>query len=404
MSEIISLLQPIFNLFFSFLTVATHSPWQIRAVFSCFAVIWLGIVIALVKEVLSLPAKTRQWSDNLFIAGAIALGLTLALFSNYSFSAIRPSQLLVALVPIGLVSFPSVILVLLIQKFAKNKFSRKLVQGLILLPWIIFVLAYVMILYEFAQPYPVASEYFKLNAAIKNTCLLDPQRDHCPQTLEEISYIEPVEFKRLSAKTNFVYTYNPVTNNYTFIARPRKDHAVIFDQRLIPLYGVDFKEYDVSTWWDKEKISNPPPFFGPWELPKWEDKPIVTQEPLDPARPETIPPTLIPTMLPTPTSVIKPQSKSISLSVHTIEFVKNTPVSYGTDVRVKLYTQDGKFIEEKTPSPYVQNGPLGSGGNASFSVLPGTYQAVATRGSLTSTCTVTVPNTVANECVVKLGE
>ena len=115
------------------------------------------------------------------------------------------------------------------------------------------------------QPNPQASVYFPLNAAIKNTCYLDPKMIHCPRTLEDLIAIQPEDFMSYLNQAHLTYSYYPETNKYTLIARYNKHWAVIFDSRLKndSTGSPDFVEVKVSTC-GKDHIANPPNFPGPW--------------------------------------------------------------------------------------------------------------------------------------------
>jgi len=123
----------------------------------------------------------------------------------------------------------------------------------------------------FANPLgnPQATRFAALHAAIKNTCFIHPERLHCPTTLEEISYIEPKNYESMINSTQASYQYYPEENNYTFIVRYAPTRAVIFDQRLVPLHGVDFKEYNVQVF-GTDRISNPPDFLEEVTFEEWQ--------------------------------------------------------------------------------------------------------------------------------------
>lgn len=119
---------------------------------------------------------------------------------------------------------------------------------------------------------PQASRFFVLHAAIKNTCLYDPQRVNCPQKVSDLGIIEPREYGIADAQTEMHYEYNPANNNYTFMVRYSPSGLVIFDQRLVESVGVDFKDYRVQKepTSDYDRVIDPPPFAGPWDqVPKW---------------------------------------------------------------------------------------------------------------------------------------
>jgi hypothetical protein len=242
------------------------------------------------KKSLGVPRKSKAWSDWVFLVGSgillLELGTAFWEFVSLMSSDLGAKPTLVSIVALGAVlltsflgvwSLPFVISTLGARIFLKRKLASWLNQLLLLLPTIpLLLLMGVISLFLFnvmGRHTLFASRYFKLHAAIKNTCLLDPQRHNCPTELVGISYIEPDEFRSLAADTDFVYRYDPATNQYTFIARPFTDKAVVFDQRLIPLIGVDFEEYDVVTDSSgQDRLLNPPPFSGPWELSKFKQR------------------------------------------------------------------------------------------------------------------------------------
>ncbi len=118
---------------------------------------------------------------------------------------------------------------------------------------------------------PEADRFFVLNAAIKNTCFMDPKKIGCPHNLTELSYLEPVEFAKATKSAQMTYQYDPADNQYTFIVRYNRSQAVIFDLRLVKTDGIDFREVKIQTWWvGADRVENPPAFPGPWNnLPKW---------------------------------------------------------------------------------------------------------------------------------------
>lgn len=122
--------------------------------------------------------------------------------------------------------------------------------------------------------YPPSARYHVLNAAIKNTCFLDPQRNNCPKTAEGVISIEDVKFRNLTKDAHLTYKYYPETNEYTLIIRNnnlRKNNSrvAIFDPRLTTVKnygkGVDFIDTRVIYCDGKYTLVNPPPFPGPWD-------------------------------------------------------------------------------------------------------------------------------------------
>ena len=122
--------------------------------------------------------------------------------------------------------------------------------------------------------FPPSAHYHVLNAAIKNTCFLDPQRNHCPGTVQDIINIEPERFTTLTKNAHLTYEYYPQTNEYTLIIRnnnlKENDYRVaIFDPRLTSVKnygrGLDFLDTQVVYCNGKYILTDPPPFPGPWD-------------------------------------------------------------------------------------------------------------------------------------------
>ncbi|MCD8484549.1 hypothetical protein LRY65_05695 [Candidatus Woesebacteria bacterium] len=116
---------------------------------------------------------------------------------------------------------------------------------------------------------PGGSQFHVLHAAIKNTCLIDAARENCPQTLEELSYIEPAAFARAQEFTQMQYQYDAETNQYSLVIRYNPQRAVVFDQRLHAVYGLDFHEYSVALL-GTDRLKEAPAWSGPWMFPDWD--------------------------------------------------------------------------------------------------------------------------------------
>ncbi len=116
---------------------------------------------------------------------------------------------------------------------------------------------------------PQASRFFIVNAAIKNTCFMDPDRENCPTRAEEIAYIEPAQYKMLEDCCQVNYQYHPETNLYSLVVRYTPTKAVVFDWRFTHETSIDFKEYDVSLF-GRDHLVNPPEWDGPWYFEDWE--------------------------------------------------------------------------------------------------------------------------------------
>lgn len=178
------------------------------------------------------------------------------------------------------VVFLLVWMIKLVDRIEKNKLARifyfiiSVIGSLAL--FIITSIAAIIILYLagiIPYDYPPSYDYHILNAAIKNTCFLDPQKNHCPKTVQDLINIEPEHFKALTKNAHLTYQYYPQTNEYTLIVRnndlKRNDYrVVIFDPRLTTLKnygrGLDFLDAKVMECNGKFLLKNPPPFPGPW--------------------------------------------------------------------------------------------------------------------------------------------
>ena len=167
--------------------------------------------------------------------------------------------------------FDAVILSRLALAKQNKPASLLVLSGLSLFALYPFLFVLIIGVEVFVQPLgnPQSTRFAVINAAIKNTCFMDPVRKNCPQTLEEISYIEPQYYKDLRTETQVSYNYYPDINLYTLVVRYSPTRAVIFDWRLTETTGVDFGEYEVALV-GKDRIKNPPNFEGPWTFPEWD--------------------------------------------------------------------------------------------------------------------------------------
>ncbi len=132
----------------------------------------------------------------------------------------------------------------------------------------------------FRDDLPPSTQFHNLNAAIKNTCFLDPEKKHCPYTVEEIIQIEPQTFIKQTKDVRLTYQYYPETNDYTLIIRNvdpavNNDRVAIFDSRFPKIkntygsrsYGanIDFVEERIIKCNGKYQLLDQPPFDGPWD-------------------------------------------------------------------------------------------------------------------------------------------
>lgn len=117
----------------------------------------------------------------------------------------------------------------------------------------------------------------QMNAAIKNTCLVDPLKQNCPQNLEQVLILYPEDFEKIQKEFALTYTYYPETNNYTLIGRAKDPYTfsikyagnvAVFDQRLVGSEiskGFDFIDTRAYSCGGEFRLKNPLPFPGPWD-------------------------------------------------------------------------------------------------------------------------------------------
>ncbi|MEK7526548.1 MAG: hypothetical protein AAB546_03655, partial [Patescibacteria group bacterium] len=126
--------------------------------------------------------------------------------------------------------------VILVFKKIKSVLLKTISFALLLCFWVFTALVgfFAFLIITEIHGQPVGSEYFTLNAAIKNTCYLDPERLHCPKTLDELISIEDRKFKKYLIDSSLYYEYRPETHEYTLIAlKKNSERGVIFDPRFI---------------------------------------------------------------------------------------------------------------------------------------------------------------------------
>ncbi len=144
--------------------------------------------------------------------------------------------------------------------------GRVLLVCIAVYPFLAFLGIFAWLRYE---TNPAGSQFHVLHAAVKNTCLIDPERENCPHTLEELSYIEPEAFARAEAFTQMQYQYDLESNQYSLVIRYTPERAVVFDQRLHDEYGLDFHEYSVQLL-GQDRLKNAPDWNGLWTFSDWE--------------------------------------------------------------------------------------------------------------------------------------
>lgn len=163
---------------------------------------------------------------------------------------------------------PSLFLKGLKDKWLKFLYAGVSIPLFIFLSLFLFVL--IMIFYGEEYDQPIASKYFPLNAGIKNTCYLDPERKNCPKSVEELINIESIYFKNLTQNVALKYEYYPDTHWYSLVVIEKDTlKGVIFDPRLkdVKNYGYQDDYFDITASYcgGKYSVDNPPQLKGPWD-------------------------------------------------------------------------------------------------------------------------------------------
>lgn len=161
-----------------------------------------------------------------------------------------------------------VLLDVFIFKKSKNLVVRiiSLMVSVLLVTFLGFASLLLREIYFELYDFPIASEYFVLNAAVKNTCYLDPQRNHCPKSLEDLIAIEPERFREMLRGKEAYYWYYPERNEYTLLVRHDSHRGVIFDPRFSEISGyADFANITLRKCGGKLEILTPLPIDGPWK-------------------------------------------------------------------------------------------------------------------------------------------
>lgn len=148
------------------------------------------------------------------------------------------------IVVFGLFNFGLVIISIWLYMLIKPNLGKVLVIAFFLESIILGNLGILVALIVFSEAWfqPVASEYFVLNAAIKNTCFEDPDKRNCPVDLNGVIAIENKIFSNLLQGKSAFYNRDPQSGNYTLIVHHDRHRSVIFDSQLPQLsgYGADF--------------------------------------------------------------------------------------------------------------------------------------------------------------------
>lgn len=103
------------------------------------------------------------------------------------------------------------------------------------------VVAFIIIIINQGEAYLTQPNHI-VNAAVKNTCYLDPLRRNCPTNLDQLKIIIPRDIQNNLSIQNISYTYYPFEHQYTLIFKTAPNFYAIFDPRLqhYHQYGFDF--------------------------------------------------------------------------------------------------------------------------------------------------------------------
>lgn len=112
-------------------------------------------------------------------------------------------------------------------------------------------------------------DHHTLNAAVKNTCLLDPTQENCPQKLEDIRIIVPEVYDRVLAQAQVKYEYNSEENTYILVIRYNPVRAAVFSNRFENSsdWKADYKEHEIEIW-GQDRLKDPL-LPGDWTFPEW---------------------------------------------------------------------------------------------------------------------------------------
>lgn len=156
--------------------------------------------------------------------------------------------------------------VLLYKKYKPAEFFYGLLLSIAVHGLVLF-LSYFTIIYLFETKDDSNSiEFFPLNAAIKNTCILDPNKQNCPTSLEELVAIEPERFTEILSDNRAYYEYDTESGDYTLIVLEGKTRrASIFSPKLNKILGRDFVDSSYSFCDGQFVINNKPDFPGLWD-------------------------------------------------------------------------------------------------------------------------------------------
>jgi hypothetical protein len=114
--------------------------------------------------------------------------------------------------------------------------------------------------------------------------------------------------------------------------------------------------------------------------------------------------TATPSPSPSPTPTQKNKVSTIALHIDAIDYSDGRPAGLITEnITVKLYDMKDNLLQQKTPSPYVDNGKVGIGGDTVFYVLPSTYKIIAETPNTSGSCIMIVRSTTEyNSCAIYL--
>jgi hypothetical protein len=188
---------------------------------------------------------------------------SLGLWSNLLFSVFFFGSLILY---VGLAYY-------VIISFKKSRLAKTLLGvalALFIVPFSLFTLIMGVFLFEHANP--GASRFFQIHAAVVNTCLIDPERLHCPHQLEDIRVVEEKEFDKVKRCCQMSYVYRPEDNSYRLIIRYSPVRVVVFDPSFMAYNDHNFVEADVgvigqdkTTFYDPREGKEVTLIFDEWD-------------------------------------------------------------------------------------------------------------------------------------------
>ncbi len=162
---------------------------------------------------------------------------------------------------------------------AKRCFSKRavLIQKVTVIVFLICALAALLAVITESSWDDGGGRAHHLHAIVKNTCLIDPERVNCPQTVEDMRVVEPRFYDDLQETHQIFYRYNPENNEYVLVVRYSPHDAVLFSQLLKSPeqngnQANDFQLLEIETF-GRDRVKEMPDFAREFEyLPEWDKR------------------------------------------------------------------------------------------------------------------------------------